>query len=363
MGTKDYYKILGVQESASAADIKSNYRKLAKQYHPDANPGNKQAEDRFKEISEAYDVLSNEQKRQKYDQMRRFGGGSGFDFNNMDFGGFQNARGRSKGGRTSFDGYDIFGGLGDIFSQFFEQGSPFQSQKPQKGQDIHVDVKIPFLTALHGGEVTFSVNKEKTCPSCGGGGAKPGSRVVKCPTCGGKGHVSVLQGGFGVSRPCPRCHGKGQTIENPCDRCKGKGRVNGQRSYTVKVAPGTENEKVIRLKKEGRFGDEGMPPGDMLVKFLVESHNFFTKEGNDIACSIRLKLKQAMQGTVVRVKTVDGKKVQLKIAPGTRNGTVLRIPGMGLEHNGRRGDQFVTIEVQVPENPTPEEREYLKKTA
>ena len=362
MGAKDYYKILGVDEKASTADIKSSYRKLAKQYHPDANHGNKQAEDRFKEISEAYDVLSNTQKRQKYDQMRRFGGGSGFDFSNMDFGGFQNARGRSRTRKTSSDGFDMFGGLGDIFSQFFD-GNPFQKQGPQPGKDIKVNVNIPFELSITGGKTSFSVNKEKVCPSCDGGGAKPGSRVTTCPTCGGKGHVSVLQGGFGVSRPCPRCYGKGQMIENPCDKCKGKGRVHGKRSYTINVPPNMQDGKTIRLKKEGELGDNGMPPGDMLVTLKVKSHSFFKKEGNNIACNINLQLKQAMKGTTVRVKTIDGKKVQLKIAPGTQNGTILRIPGMGIENNGRKGDQFVTVNVQVPENPTPEEKEYLRKSA
>jgi len=370
MNSKDYYKILGVKENAGKDEIKSAYRNLAKKYHPDANPGNKEAEEKFKEISEAYDVLSDDKKRSQYDQMRKFGGSfgggpsQGFDFSGFDFDSF---RGSTKRGGRGFtvDFSDLFGGfgLGDIFSQFFDMGrtGSVHNVNVKNENDIHVELKVPFELSITGGKASFSVKKEKTCPACGGGGAKPGSTVKTCPECHGRGFVNIVQGGFGVTRPCPKCYGKGRIIENPCDKCHGRGVVIGDRKYSVKLPPGVEDGKKIRLKGEGRKGENGRSAGDMIVTVKVQKHRFFSKKGNDIYCTITLPLKKVVNGTTVKIKTVHGKKVNLKIPGMTKNGKVFRLPGFGVNKNGVKGDQYVKVNVQIPASPTEEEKELINK--
>jgi len=366
MHSKDYYKILGVSENAGSAEIKKAYRTLAKKYHPDANPGNKEAEEKFKEISEAYDILSNSQKRSQYDQMRKYGGpftgsAGSYDFSGFDFSDFNRRSARGRRGFT-MDFSDVFGGfgLGDIFSQFFDFGSAQTASQAQtvKENDIHVELKVPFEISVTGGKVSFKVKKEKTCPACGGGGAKPGSTVKTCDNCGGRGFVNVVQGGFGVSRPCPKCLGKGTIIENPCDKCHGSGVVLGDKKYSIKLPAGVENGKKVRLKGEGK---KGHPQGDMIVTVKVQDHRFFTRKGNDIYCTITLTLKQAVNGTSVKVKTAHGNKVNLHIPPLTRNGKTFRLAGMGINNRGEKGDQYVTVKVLIPENPTEEEKELINK--
>lgn len=357
MGVKDYYQILGVNENVNPEEIKKVYRRLAKQYHPDANSGNKQAENRFKEVSEAYQVLSDTKKRQQYDQMRKFGmGGQGCDFGNFDFRGFGGA-GRPPKGGFSFEGYDVFGGLGNIFSQFFDsgQGNRRRDYGPRRAKNISVEIFIPFDLSVTGGKTEFSIDQERTCPSCKGGGAKPGSQVQTCTECRGLGRVSIAQGGFGVSRPCPKCYGRGQIITNPCERCHGSGQVRGKRIFRVKIPSSINDGKQIRLKGQGIPGTAAGPAGDIIVNVRVKPHHFFKREGNDINCEIPLDLEQVVNGSRVRVKTVHGKKVQLRIPPGTQDGTILRLAGMGISSNGRSGDQFVTIRIQIPNNPTKEE--------
>jgi len=229
MKAKDYYKILGVEENASAQEIKSSYRRLAKQYHPDANPDNREAEEKFKVISEAYDVLSDPQKKAKYDEMRKYGfGGEPFNASDFDFGAFHRT-GRSRGpGGFTFEGFDFFGDLGSIFNQLFGGSNPFQNPRTRPGyeKDIHTEVEIPFEKAIQGGKVPFVLHKEDTCPACEGGGAKPGSTVEFCPQCHGRGTIKGGQSIFGVShKTCTHCHGKGQIIVNPCNRCQGKGKT------------------------------------------------------------------------------------------------------------------------------------------
>ena len=373
MDAKDFYKVLGVSEGASQDELKRAYRKLAKEYHPDTHPGDKQAEERFKAISEAYNVLSDPKKRQQYDQMRNYGFGGrggpgggfqGFDFGNFDFGGFQNFRGartRPGGGGFSFEGFD-FGGLGDIFSQFFDMGGRTQRRSdPRRGEDVMVQVTIPFETAATGGKATFAIEKDKTCPVCSGGGAKPGSTVKPCVECGGRGTVVIGQGGFGVSRPCPKCYGRGQIIENPCDRCHGSGIAKGKRSYTIKIPAGMEDGGQVRLKGEGHPGTNGTPKGDMIVTVHVQPHRFFSKQGMDIYCDVPLSLAQAVNGSKIRVKTVDRKKIQVSVPTGTQDGTSFRLSGMGISKNGRKGDQYVRVRVNIPTKPTKEEKELLKK--
>lgn len=372
MDAKDFYHILGVSEGASQEDLKRAYRKLAKEYHPDTHPGDARAEERFKEISEAYNVLSDPKKRRQYDQMRKFGFGGGggadaggfrgFDFGNFDFGGFQNSRGArpGPGGGSPFEGFD-FGGLGDLFSQFFDLGGRGRRTGTQRGEDVMVQVSVPFETAAAGGKASFAVEKEKTCPSCSGGGAKPGSTVKPCSECGGRGTVVIGQGGFGVSRPCPRCYGRGQIIENPCDRCQGSGITKGKRSYTIRIPAGIEDGGRVRLKGEGRPGTHGSPKGDMFVTVRVRPHRFFSKRGLDIHCDVNLSLAQAVNGSKIRVKTLHGKKVQLSIPGGTREGTSFRLSGMGISKNGKRGDQYVRVRVSIPPDPTKEEKELFER--
>ncbi len=363
MSVKDYYNIIGVKESADQAEIKKKYRELAKKYHPDANPGNKAAEEKFKEISEAYDIIGDPQKRQKYDQMRKYGssgfGGFGQNGSGFDFSGFGSA---SSGGRGfSFDSSTMFGSLGSLFAQFFDMGErgPKTHQGPKHGQSIHVDLTVPFEKAVIGGKVSFKVNKERTCTTCGGGGAKPGSRVQTCPECKGTGVVVVAQGAFGVSRPCPRCFGKGQIIENPCDECRGSGKSKGPRTYAVNIPEGAEDGRQIRLKGEGQPGDGGRGSGDMIVTLHVKPHRFFKRRGNDVYCEIPLTLKQAALGTKIKVKTVYGKKVLLTIPKKTPQGKMFRLKNMGI----KQGDQLVTVKVKIPDNPTEEEKEYINQIA
>ncbi|HHS12501.1 MAG TPA: J domain-containing protein [bacterium] len=362
MVSKDYYAVLGVKENASPEEIKKVYRRLAKQYHPDANPGNCRAEERFKEISEAYDVLHDPEKRRKYDQVRRFGSGGegGFGFN--PFGSAGQGEFRGPAGGFSFEG-DLFSGLGDLFSQFFDFGAETRRSRrgPRKGKNIRVNIHIPFELSVKGGESRFSVDKESVCPVCEGGGARPGSRVETCPQCGGSGTVLVSQGGFGVSRPCPRCYGRGQIIENPCERCRGAGQIKGRKTYSVKIPEGVSQGQVIRLKSQGEPGTAGAPAGDMLVTVHINPHRFFVRRGLDVECRITLSLAQAVHGSTVLVKTVRGRRVKLKIPSGTGEGAVFRIPGMGIEKRGKQGDQYVRVHVRIPEKPSKEDEELMEQ--
>lgn len=371
MQAKDYYNVLGVSENADAGKIKRAYRDLAKKYHPDANPNDKGAESRFKDVSEAYSVLSDAKKRQQYDQMRKYGGfnpggggrpGSGFDFSGFDFSGFQNPRGRRRQpGGFGGDPFGGMGGLGSLFSQFFDLGAQAQPKKRRRGEDIHLDLRVRFEKSIVGGHSSFSIEKEFVCPDCQGGGAKPGSTVKSCHKCQGSGQVLVNQGGFGVSQPCQHCAGRGQIIENPCDRCHGRGKVKGPRKYNVKIPSGTEDGRQIRLKGEGRMGPEGKPPGDLIVTVKVTPHHFFRRMGLDVLCRVPITLKQAVHGTKIRVKTVDGRKVMLNIPAGTQHGTRFKLKGLGVVKGAQKGAQMVSVQVEIPEHPTEDEKGLLKQ--
>ncbi len=369
MTPKNYYTILGVKEDAGLDEIKKVYRKLAKQCHPDTNPGDKQAEEKFKEISEAYDVLNDPQKRQKYDQMRKFGFGGrgmdagGFDFRNFDPGQFRQQG--EPGGGFSFEGSDVFGGLGDLFSQFFDRGEWAREEPAETTgeRDIHVAVSIPLELSVTGGKTRFTVSKVDVCPVCRGSGAKPGSRTETCSACRGRGTVTIGHGGFGVSRPCSRCLGKGKIVKNPCDRCSGSGTVQGKKTYSVTIPAGLSDGEQIRLAGQGQPKSGNRAAGDLIATVRIEPHRFFERVGNDIYCNVELNLAQAVLGSAVRVKTVDGKKVQLKIPPGTQTGTLFRIPGMGVERKGKRADQYVRIKVKIPEKLTEEEKELMDRFA
>jgi len=349
MRAKDYYQVIGVKEDANQDEIKRIYRKLAKQYHPDANPGDKQAEEKFKEISEAYNVLGDPGKRQKYDQMRKYGfgdGTQGFNFKDFDFGPFRQY-GRKSGPRGfSFEGFSAFGGIDEILSQFMGQGMRFKQSGrsgPQSTRDILIELSIPLeLTAL-GGKTSFSVRKEKVCPRCMGGGGKPGSQVQTCPECHGTGQTRKGMSILGIVQSCGRCDGKGQIVINPCDQCSGKGTINAKQTFSVKIPAGITDGEKIKLKGQGKPKSGSQTAGDMLISIKVEPHRFFTRKGSDLYCEVQLNREQAEKGTSIRVKRIDGKKIQLKIPPGTTSGSTFRLREMGIEKHGRRGDQYVKV--------------------
>ena len=361
-GTKDYYKVLGVAENASADEIKKAYRKLAKQNHPDANPNNASAAERFKEISEAYSVLSDDEKRKQYDQMRKYGAFAGLGSRP---GGGRPSGSDPSGGNFSFEDLGGMGGLGDIFGSIFDIGKKGRKggQGPQRGQSIEYAVDVGFETAARGGKLTISVPVTDTCPTCRGSGAAPGTIPVTCTECKGAGTVSFGQGGFAVTRPCPVCMGKGTIAPTPCSTCAGQGQIRDQRQIQVTVPAGVDTGSKLRLTGQGESGPSGGARGDLILTFRVQPHRFFHREGLDVHCTVPINLAQATLGSRVRVKTVDGKHVVLRVPPGTQSGTRFRIKGQGVEKGGRRGDQYVQTRITVPDKLDPEEERLMREFA
>jgi molecular chaperone DnaJ len=356
---KDFYQVLGVSESASQDEIKKAYRRLAKQYHPDANPNDPSAADRFKEVSEAHTTLSDAAKRKQYDQMRRLGAFEGFQ--RRPGAGTAAGRGASApGADTDFGFNDISGiGLGDIFSSIFGRG---RREEP-RGETVEAVVEVPFRVAALGGKVPVTMPVNEPCVTCSGSGAAPGATLTTCPECSGRGTITFGQGGFAVSRPCPMCRGRGQIPSVPCPTCHGAGEVRADRALMITVPPGTDNGTKVRLKGQGGAGRPGTPAGDLIVTFQVQPDRFFRREGLDLICEVPINVAQASLGSKIRVRTVDGKKVVLRIPPGTQSGRKFRIKGMGIEKNGRRGDQLVAVQVKVPEALTTEQEELLRQFA
>lgn len=363
--SKDFYEVLGVPEKATADEIKKTYRKLAKQYHPDANPNNPKAADRFKEIGEAYSVLSDPEKRKQYDQMRRLGAFGGF-------GRGPSARPGHPGPQAEpgFSFEDLQGGFGnisDLFSTLFDLGkkSTHGSRKrgPQKGQNVEYVVEVPFLSAALGGKVSVEVAVTEECATCHGEGAKPGTTVRTCSECGGSGNVSFGQGGFAVKRPCPACFGRGKIAETPCPSCEGKGSVHQRRKIQIGVPVGVENGAKVRIPGQGERGRQGGPAGDLIITFRVQPHRFFQREGLDVLVTVPINIVQATLGSKVRVATIRGKKVILTIPPGTQTGTRFRIRGQGIEKGDRVGDQYVDVKVEVPAKLTDEEQQAMEEFA
>ena len=363
--TKDFYKVLGVAEKASADEIKKAYRKLAKKYHPDANPDNPRASDRFKDIGEAYSVLSDEKKRKQYDHMRRLGA-FGFGRGGRTAGPGARAPGPAGGqppGGFSFDDLSGFGGISDIFSSIFDRGKKDARPSmggPSKGENVEYMVEISFETAVRGGKISISVPISEECATCSGSGAAPGTKTRTCSECKGLGSVTFGQGGFAVTRPCPACFGRGKIPEKPCPSCAGSGEVRQTRKIQVSVPSGTETGSRVRLSAQGERGAAGGPPGDLVINFKVKPHRFFRREGLDIHVTVPINIVQAALGSKIRVRTVTGKQVVLRIPQGTQTGTKFRVRGQGIEKAGRRGDQYVEVRVEVPETLSEEEQEAME---
>ena len=350
---RDYYEVLGVSKSASDSELKSAYRKLAKKYHPDMNPGDKEAEAKFKEASEAYSVLSDPDKRRQYDQFGHAafeggagGGAGGFDFSGMDMS-------------------DIFG---DIFGDFFGGGrSRAQSNGPMKGQNLHHTIRITFEEACFGTEKELDLPLQDECESCHGTGARAGTTPETCSKCGGKGQVVFTQQSlFGMVRnvqTCPDCRGTGKIIREKCPDCHGSGYITRKRKISVTVPAGIDNGQSIRIREKGDPGVNGGPRGDLLVEVAVSRHPIFQRQGIDIYSSAPITFAQAALGGDVRIKTVDG-EVEYTVKPGTQTDTRIRLRGKGvpsLRNKSIRGDQYVTLVVQVPTRMNGEQKELLKK--
>jgi len=351
---RDYYEILGLNKGSSDDEIKKAFRQLAKKYHPDLNPGDKSAEARFKEVNEAYEVLSDADKRAKYDQFGHagvdpnFGAGSGFG----GFGGF---------GGIDFD-------LGDIFGSIFGGGSTSARSRnsPRKGERIHVEVGVAFEEAAFGVDKEVSVSRIETCDTCAGSGCKEGTTAERCANCHGTGNVTTQnRTPFGVMQStseCPKCEGKGKIIHQPCQKCRGAGLVRRAKNIKVSVPAGIDDGQTISLRGQGSAGLNGGEPGDLYITVNVARHPLFTREGNAVLYDMSISIVQAALGAEVEVPTLDG-KVKYNIPEGTQTGTVFRLRGKGVTNlrGGGRGDQFVTVKVEIPTGLTGEQKDLLRK--
>ncbi|MCI5927067.1 MAG: molecular chaperone DnaJ [Pseudoflavonifractor capillosus] len=353
---RDYYEVLGVSKGASDDEIKKAYRKMAKQYHPDLNPGDKTAEAKFKEVNEAYEVLSDKEKRSRYDQF----GHAGVDPN------FGAGAGGPFGGFSGADFGDI--DLGDIFGSFFGGGfgggSSSRRNGPMKGDTLRAGVTITFEEAAFGCEKEIILNREETCETCHGSGCEPGTTAEICPNCRGTGTVRIQRGGgaftFATTASCPKCNGTGKIIHQPCKTCNGSGSVRKQRKITVKIPAGIDNGQAVSLRGQGGAGRNGGPAGDLIISVTVRPHAFFKRDGTSVYLEQPVSFLQATLGADLEIPTIDG-KVKWTLPEGTQPGTTFRLRGKGIPSiNGRgRGDQFVTVQVQVPKNLTREQKEAL----
>lgn len=355
---RDYYEVLGLTKSASEDDIKKAYRKLAKKYHPDLNPGDKEAEARFKEVGEAYEVLSDNDKRARYDQF----GFAGVDPNyGAGDGGF--------GFGGGFGGFDV--DLGSIFSDFFGGGGSSSARRngPRKGENVRAGVTLTFEEAAFGCEKEVTAARVEHCAKCNGTGSADGSEPITCTNCGGSGVVrTVRQTAFGAMQQqttCPKCGGTGKTVKDPCTTCRGKGKVRKNKKITVKIPAGVDNGQAVRVAGEGSVGTQGGSNGDLLVEVTVHSHPIFQREGSDVICEMPITFVQAALGGDLEVPTLDG-KVRYNIPEGTQSGTTFRLRNKGIPvvgYQGRRGDQYVTVVVETPKNLSKEQKELLRKFA
>jgi molecular chaperone DnaJ len=373
---KDYYAALGVAQDADAAAIKKAYRQLARDLHPDKNPGNTEAEARFKDVSEAYDVLSDPKRRAEYDEARRLFGAGGAGARAGFPGGFPGGG----GGGQPFDLGDLFGaagggrggaagGLGDLFGGLFGGGggagagsARARSQAasgPARGQDVETEATLSFEEAVLGVTVPLRMQSPGTCPTCAGSGAKPGTSPHTCPVCQGAGVTSRSQGAFAFSEPCRNCRGTGQVVDDPCPTCAGNGVTNQTRTITVRIPAGVKDGQRIRLAGKGAPGRRGGPAGDLFVVVHVSGHDLFGRTGNDLTLTVPITFAEATLGTTLTVPTLDG-NVTLKVPAGTASGQTLRVRGRGVPGKGRSGDLLVTVEVAVPKRLSPAAEDAVK---
>lgn len=348
MAKKDFYELLGVAKDASADDLKKAYRKLAMQYHPDRNPGDQKAEQHFKDINEAYDVLKDEQKRAAYD---RFGHAA-----------FEN------GGRGPGAGAGDFGfasGFADIFDEMFGEfmGGRRGQNANTRGSDLRYNLEISLEEAFKGRQTTVRVPTMAPCEQCGGSGAEAGSKPVSCPTCYGNGRVRAQQGFFTIERTCPSCHGAGRVIENPCRHCGGQGRARKEKTLSVNIPSGVEDGTRIRLAGEGEAGLRGGAPGDLYIFLSVKPHRFFQRDGANIHCRVPISMPTAALGGAVEVPTIDGGRAKVNVSPGTQSGHQFRLKGKGMSvlRATSRGDMYVEVVVETPVHLTKRQQELLRE--
>ena len=358
---RDYYEVLGIGKNATDAEIKSAYRKLAKKYHPDLNPGDKTAEEKFKEVNEANDVLSDPEKRKRYDQF----GFAGVDPNyGAGQGGYGGGFGGGFGGAGGVDLGDIFGDLFGGGFGGFGGSSRANPNAPRKGHDIQASVILTFEEAAHGCIKKVTLNRQQTCPDCNGSGCEPGSSPETCTQCNGRGYVVTQQRTpFGVmqsQQPCPHCGGRGTIIKNPCKTCRGTGKTSARKTLEVKIPAGIDDDQNIALRGQGDAGTNGGPAGDVIVHVTVKTDNVFERDGYDVYVRVPITYSQAVLGAEIEVPTVDGKVAQ-KIPEGTQSGTKFRLRGQGIQYlNGRgRGDQYVIVDVEIPKKLNRTQRETL----
>lgn len=349
---KDYYKVLGVDEKATAKEISRAYRKLARQYHPDTNPNNAQAEETFKEISAAYDVLGDEAKRKEYDEVRRLGPmAGGFGPGGGGFGGAH---------------FEDVGNLSDIFSQFFGGGrgrGASRAAGPQRGADIETELTLSFVDAVRGLTTSLHLASDAPCTTCLGSGAKPGTLPKTCPTCKGRGVTDDNQGMFSFSQPCRACGGSGTVITDPCPDCAGRGVQRRNREIKVRIPPGVDDGKRIRLAGRGTPGRNGGPPGDLFVLVHVQSHELFGRDGTNLTLEVPITFAEAALGSDIRVPTLDGEPVTIRIPAGTKPGRKFRVRGRGIDDGKTIGDLLVTVNVAVPAQLSEGERRAVEALA
>lgn len=361
MSKRDYYEVLGVERSASAEEIKKAYRKMAVKYHPDKNPGDHEAEENFKEVGEAYEALSDPQKRAAYDQY----GHAAFDRTRG--GGF----GRGGGGGGFHDPFEIFrevfsggGGGGSIFEDLFGGGGRSDPTGPQRGSDLRYDMEITFEEAVRGAEKEISLTKLESCDNCRGSGAETGSGRKTCPTCNGRGQVVTARGIFSIAQTCPKCRGAGQTIEKPCKTCGGEGRREKSSKIKLRIPPGVDTGARLRSSGNGEGGLRGGPPGDLYVVLHVKEHDIFQREGDDLVCEVPIQFVDAALGAEIEVPTLT-ESAQIRIPPGTQNGTVFRLKGRGVKNvqGYGHGDLHVRVTVEVPTKLNGAQKEKLQEFA
>ena len=353
---RDYYEVLGVSKTATDAEIKKAYRRLAKENHPDLHPGDKEAEARFKEANDAYEILSDSDKRSRYDQF----GFAGVDpsYAAQNGGGF--------GG--GFDGGFDFGDLGDIFGSFFGGGFGGARSRtgPQRGESLRTGLTITFEEAAFGCEKEVALERVEQCPDCKGSGAAPGTSPETCSNCGGSGAVQQRRqtpmGVFATTGPCPRCGGKGKTISSPCKSCGGTGQIRKRKTVKVSIPAGIDNGQIISLRGQGNAGKNGGPAGDLQIVVSVQPHQLFRRDGSDVYCDAPITFTQAVLGGDLEIPTIDG-KVSYTLPEGTQTGSTFRLKGKGIPNvNGRgRGDQFVTVHIETPRGLSREQKEALRK--